>query len=102
MSTNPGATTQPSASTVCVAAALPSRPAGAIRPPRTATSAVNAGNPEPSTTVPPRTRRSRSGTRRTLLVAVLDLVDACRVLTDDLALARFRQVLHVLQEVAEC
>src|SRR5262249_53140961 len=36
------------------------RPTTAMRPPRTPTSARNGGRPVPSTTVPPRTTRSRS------------------------------------------
>src|SRR3989442_15605761 len=86
---------------VWAAAGSPSRPTAATRPSRTATSAVNAGSPGPSTTVPPRTRRSRSGMKDALLVAVLDLVDAGRVLADDLAPARLRQVLHVLQQFVD-
>src|SRR6476660_3572085 len=101
MSTKPGATTQPSASMVWVAADAPSRPTAVIRPSRTPTSAENAGRPEPSMTVPPRTRRSSSGMREALLVTLLERVDTRRVLADDLALARVRQVLDVLEQLVD-
>src|SRR5689334_728163 len=99
MSTNPGATTQPSASIVRDAATSPSRPTAATRPLRTPTSAVYAGSPEPSTTVPPRRSRSSSGIGEpalvsTALVLVLDAVDARGVGADDLALPLRGQVLH--------
>src|SRR6478672_1004168 len=59
MSTNPGVTRRPSASTVRTA--VPStRPTSVITPRCTATSAVRAGTPVPSTTVPPRITRSWS------------------------------------------
>src|SRR6478752_5835948 len=59
MSTNPGVTSRPSASTV--RSAEPStRPTSVITPSRTPTSAVRAGAPVPSTTVPPRITRSWS------------------------------------------
>src|SRR3954467_5819025 len=106
MSTNPGATTQPSASMVSVAVTSPRRPTAVTRPSRTPTSAVNAGSPEPSTTVPPRTTRSRSGIRepapvRTERVLVLDAVDARRVGTEDLALAFGGQLLDPLHELVD-
>src|SRR5690606_17134125 len=56
-STKPGVTSSPSASTTR-AASPSSRPIAAIAPSTTATSAVRAGAPVPSTTVPPRIRRS--------------------------------------------
>src|SRR3954452_11009037 len=60
MSTNPGVTSRPSASIVRLA--VPStRPSSVTTPPLTATSAVLAGAPVPSTTVPPRITRSCSG-----------------------------------------
>src|SRR5262252_1696298 len=49
---NPGATTRPSASIVRLAAAPAYLPTPTIFPPCTATSAANAGSPEPSTTRP--------------------------------------------------
>src|SRR5215207_6151731 len=106
MSTNPGATTHPLASMVRVAAASPSRPTAATRPSRTPTSAVYAGSPEPSTTVPPRTSRSSSGTGETALfgtvvVLVFDAVDPCRVRTDDLALSLRWDVLDALHELVD-
>src|SRR6188472_2985535 len=101
MSTKPGATTQPSASIVPVAATSPSRPTAATRPSRTPMSAVYAGRPEPSTTEPPRTTRSSSGIGNTLLVLVLDAVDARRVRADDLALPLRRQVLDALHELVD-
>src|SRR5258708_11145377 len=48
----PGATTRPSASIVRLAAAPAYLPTPTILPPCTATSAANAGSPEPSTTRP--------------------------------------------------
>src|SRR5215203_3234218 len=105
MSTKPGATTHPSASIVFVAATSPRRPTAATRPSRTPTSAVYAGRPDPSTTVPPRTSRSRSGvdTARcgTALVEVLDSVDARRVGADDLALPLVGQILDPLHELVD-
>ncbi len=52
MSTNPGVTAKPSASIFC-RAGPDARPTSTIRPSTTATSAVSAGPPVPSTTVPP-------------------------------------------------
>src|SRR6478752_3832942 len=106
MSTKPGATTQPSASMVCVATASPSRPIATTRPSRTPTSAVYAGNPDPSTTVPPRTSRSSSGMHvlclsSAQLVLVLDAVDARRVRADDLALPLRGEVLDPLHELVD-
>src|SRR5271156_1609917 len=49
---NPGATTRPSASIVRLAAAPAYLPTPTILPSCTATSAANAGSPEPSTTRP--------------------------------------------------
>src|SRR5262252_1888649 len=49
---NPGATTRPSASIVRLAAAPAYLPTPTILPSWTATSAANAGSPEPSTTRP--------------------------------------------------
>src|SRR5688500_12399425 len=57
MSTNPGVTSAPSASIVRFAAPSPC-PTATIVPPAIATSAVRAGPPVPSMTVPPRTTRS--------------------------------------------
>src|SRR5439155_15406485 len=58
MSTKPGATTAPSASST--RSAVPDvAPTTAIRPLRIATSAQRAGGPVPSTTVPPRIKRSK-------------------------------------------
>src|SRR3954454_3059366 len=98
MSTKPGATTHPSASMVCAAATSPSRPTATIRPSRTPRSAVYAGSPEPSTTVPARTSRSSSGMHvlrlsGALLVLVVDAIDARRVGTDDLALSLRGEIL---------
>src|SRR5215213_11023784 len=106
MSTKPGATTQPSASIVSVAAASRSRPTATTRPSRTPTSAVYAGSPVPSTTVPPRTRRSSSGMRDHVrfgaaLVAVVDAIDARRVGADDLALPLGRQLSDALHELVD-
>src|SRR5688572_16342608 len=57
MSTRPGVTSRPSASSSC--AAVPStRPTSVTMPSVTATSAVRAGAPVPSSTVPPRMIRS--------------------------------------------
>src|SRR4051794_25498287 len=61
MSTNPGVTSRPSASTVRTAVP-PTRPTSVTTPPCTATSAVRPGAPVPSTTVPPRITRSWSDT----------------------------------------
>ncbi len=58
MSTHPGVTSRPSASMVWRAAAPPRSPTSVMRPSSTATSAVRAGAPVPSTTVPPVTTRS--------------------------------------------
>src|ERR1700722_16772955 len=58
MSTQPGVTSRPSASTVRVADSLPNEPTAVIWPRSTTTSAVRAGAPVPSTTVPPRMTRS--------------------------------------------
>src|ERR1019366_5381094 len=58
MSTHPGVTRRPSASTVRVAERSSSRPTAVTIPPSTATSAVLAGLPVPSTTDPPRMTRS--------------------------------------------
>src|SRR4051812_2220705 len=106
MSTKPGATMQPSASMVRAAAASASRPTAATRPSRTPTSAVYAGSPEPSTTVPPRTSRSSSGIgktarSRTALVLILDAVDPRRVPAEDLALAFRGEVLDALHELVD-
>src|SRR5579883_2837931 len=57
MSTKPGATTSPPASMVRAAGSSVG-PIEAMRPSRTPTSARRAGPPVPSTTVPPRMRRS--------------------------------------------
>src|SRR5438128_9262704 len=100
MSTKPGATMQPSASTVRAAGELPIRPTATTRPSRTPTSAVYAGSPEPSTTVPPRTSRSRSG-MDTLLVPVFDAVDARGVGADDLSLSFVRKRLDALHELVD-
>src|SRR5262245_45279173 len=59
MSMKPGATTQPVASLVRTARAATS-PTATIRSPRMATSPGAPGAPLPSTTVPPRIRRSQS------------------------------------------
>src|SRR3954469_1149824 len=60
MSTNPGVTSNPSAA--MLRSAVPStRPTSVTAPSRIATSAVRAGAPVPSTTVPPRITRSWSG-----------------------------------------
>src|SRR5689334_1880607 len=106
MSTKPGATTHPSALMVRVAVACPRRPTATTRPSRTPTSAVYAGSPEPSTTVPPRTSTSSSGMhvlllRRALLVLVLDAVDARGVRTDDLALPFGGEVLDPFHELVD-
>src|SRR5262245_718631 len=106
MSTKPGATTQPSASSVRSAVASCRRPTAATRPSRTPTSAVYAGSPVPSTTLPPRTSRSRSGIggRRldgTQRVLVLDAVHARRVGADDLALPLVGEVLDPLHELVD-
>src|SRR6476646_7967428 len=53
MSTKPGVTSMPSAS-ISRRPRVSTRPSSTIRPPSTATSAVRAGAPVPSTTVPPR------------------------------------------------
>jgi len=54
----PGATTRPAAS-IARSAGSPARsPIAAIRSPRTATSAGTPGEPVPSTTLPPRIKRS--------------------------------------------
>src|SRR5512143_1209941 len=102
MSTKPGATTQPSASIVSSAAVSPRRPTATTWPSRTPMSAVYAGSPDPSTTVPPRTSRSSSGMRdalcSALLVLVFDPVDARGVGADDLALPLGGEVLDPLQE----
>src|SRR5215469_13659124 len=66
---NPGATTRPSASIVRLADAPAYLPTPTIFPPCTATSARNAGSPEPSTTVP--FLMSRSNAIAFLLVAPL-------------------------------
>src|SRR5947207_12505172 len=59
MSTNPGVTKAPVASTV--RSAVPAtEPTSTTRPSRMATSAVRAGAPVPSTTVPPRMTTSNS------------------------------------------
>ena len=52
MSTNPGVTTQPSASRVRRASVLSSVPTATIRSPSTATSPSTGSPPEPSTIVP--------------------------------------------------
>src|SRR5437588_2684999 len=57
MSTNPGVTSRPSAS-ISRRAGPSTRPTSVMRPPDTATSAVRAGPPVPSTTVPPLITRS--------------------------------------------
>src|SRR5436190_23923335 len=59
MSMKPGVTRSPSASIVCVAAAS-TRPMAATLPSAIATSAVRAGAPLPSTTLPPVIRRSNT------------------------------------------
>src|ERR1700754_487102 len=59
MSTNPGATTAPSAA-ISRRPRPVTLPTSVIRPSRTATSAVRGGLPVPSTTVPARTTRSCS------------------------------------------
>src|SRR5436190_23875087 len=106
MSTKPGATTLPSASITRPARVLPRRPIAAMRPSRTPTSAVNAGRPDPSTTVPPRMRTSSSGTRGALrseavFVALLDAIHVRRVRTHDLALLFRGQVRDVLEELVD-
>src|SRR3974390_823402 len=58
MATKPGVTRRPSASTVRVACSPAQDPTAVIRPPSTAMSAVRGTAPVPSTTVPPRIRRS--------------------------------------------
>src|SRR5262245_15090852 len=60
MSTKPGVTSRPSASTVRVAEPA-TRPTSVTTPSRIATSAVRAGAPVPSTSVPARITRSWSG-----------------------------------------
>src|SRR6266446_6539070 len=82
---NPGATTRPSASIVRLAAAPAYLPTPTILPFCTATSAANAGSPEPSTTrpflisrsyailLPPRCpplRSERSGLSRRAAIAI--------------------------------
>src|SRR5215475_11641828 len=57
MSTKPGVTSSPSASSTR-RAGPDTRPSSAMRPSASATSAVRAGAPVPSTTVPPRITRS--------------------------------------------
>src|SRR3954466_9011557 len=57
MSTKPGVTSNPSASIVRAASSAMA-PISVMRPSRTPTSAVRAGAPVPSTTLPPRIRRS--------------------------------------------
>src|SRR4051812_16465932 len=106
MSTKPGATTLPSASITRPARVLPRRPIPTMRPSRTPTSAVNAGRPDPSTTVPPRIRTSSSGTRGTVhldavLVALLDAVHLRRVRTHDLALLLGGQLRDVFEELVD-
>src|SRR5204862_1382647 len=59
MSTNPGATNAPPAST-SRSPFPPTRPTSTTLPSRTATSAVVSGTPVPSMTVPPRMTRSNS------------------------------------------
>src|SRR5437763_12910003 len=59
MSTNPGVTSAPSAST-SLAPAPATEPTSTTTPSRTATSAERAGAPVPSTTEPPRITRSYS------------------------------------------
>src|SRR5664280_245707 len=58
MSTQPGVTSRPSASTVRVASSPRWSPTPVIRPSLTVMSAVRAGAPVPSTTVPPWMTRS--------------------------------------------
>src|SRR4051812_43237547 len=102
MSTKPGATTQPSAS--IVSSALVSgaaRPTCTMRPSRTATSAVYAGSPLPSTTVPPRISTSSSGTVRPLFVPSFDAVDASCVGAHELAPTVVRHRLDVFDELVD-
>src|SRR5215213_5969869 len=61
MSMKPGATTRPRASMVRVAVACARFPIFTIRSSLIATSAVYAGRPEPSTTLPFRIKRSNCG-----------------------------------------
>src|SRR5665213_3261632 len=58
MSTQPGVTSRPWASTVRLAGSSANEPTPVIRPRSTVTSAIRAGAPVPSTTVPPRMTRS--------------------------------------------
>src|ERR1700730_1341200 len=97
MSMNPGATTQPSAS-MTRAAREPARPTRLMRSPDTPTSAVKGGRPLPSTTVPPRRRRS-SIDRGAPLVAVLDAVHARGVGPEDLPSPGRGHILHVLHQL---
>src|SRR5215510_4357225 len=101
MSTKPGATTHPSASMTRSAPVSGMRPTATMTPSCTAMSAVYAGSPLPSTTVPARTSRSISDIGRALLVAVLDVVDARRVRADDLAPAFGRQRVDMFHELVD-
>src|SRR5688500_13934117 len=101
MSTKPGATTHPSASTTRAAFAPPARPTATMRPAAIATSAVYGGSPLPSTTVPARINRARSGTACSLPVTVLDAVHACGVGAEDLALPLGRQSFHMLHQFVD-
>src|SRR4051794_27736858 len=101
MSTNPGATTQPSAWMVRLALVCCRRPTAATRPSLTPTSAVYAGSPEPSTTVPPQISRSSSGMGGARVVVIPDSIDAGRVLAEDLALLRCREVLDVFEQFVD-
>src|SRR5581483_9762082 len=100
MSTKPGATTQPSASTTCAARSV-TRPTATILSSRTAMSAVYAGNPLPSTTVAACSSRSRSAMHDAPGVPVFDLVDARRVRAQDLAPLRCGKMFDALHQLVD-
>src|SRR5437764_15166987 len=86
MSTNPGATNAPLASTSC-SPFPPTRPTSTTLPSRTATSAVVSAAPVPSMTVPPRMTRSNSAMSNHSFVdrqcREIDVVELDHVLAED-------------------